>query len=148
VIRTFAGQGGAPKRRQSGQAVAETAIAIPILLLVFFFLIETAAFAFTLMTVEHATQDGGRLAALPDTATETAVKDYVRSRAAIAPVTIDDADVTITITCPSSPCTFATRATGDRVRVVVSYSYSPLIAMVFGTGTTFTLGAQTEYHVE
>lgn len=135
--------------RQSGQALAELALALPILLLVIFALFEAGAFALTLMTVEHAAQDGGRMAALPGTPDETSVKNYVLSRAAFAPVSLNATDITITVSgCTSSPCTFATRSSGDRIRLVVNYNYNPLIAMVFGNGTTFALAAQTEYNVE
>lgn len=134
--------------RSRGQALVELALALPILLLVMFSVVEAGVFAFTSMTVQNAAQDGGRLAALPDTADEATVKSYVLDRAAIAPVTLDATDITITVGCASSPCTFAGRTSGDRVRLVVNYNYSPLIAMVFGNGATFALTAETEYHVE
>lgn len=142
----------ATRRSRAGQAMAELALALPILLLVIFGLFEAGAFAFTLMTVEHAAQDGGRLAALPpnlDNASEAAVKDYVVDRAALAPVTLAATDITITVSgCSVSPCTYTTRDSGARVRLVVNYTYNPMIAMVFGNGTTFPLTAQTEYYVE
>lgn len=138
--------------RSAGQALTELALALPILLLIIFALIEAGVFAFTLMTVEHAAQDGGRLAALPpnaDNADEAAVKAYVLSRASLAPVTLAASDITITVTnCSSSPCNFTTRDSGARVHLAVNYTYNPMIAMVFGNGTTFALTAQTEYHVE
>ena len=139
----------APSRPQRGQALAEFAMALPILMLVIIAVFEAGAFTFTYMTLESATQDGGRLAALPDTPDETTVKDYVVSRAAYAPVTLSSTDVTVTVTgCSGSPCTYATRSSGARVRVVTNYNYQPILALVFGSGTTFALTATTEYYVE
>lgn len=133
----------------AGQALVEMAMAAPILLLVILMLFEAGTFAFTLLTVEHAAQNGGRMAALPTTPSETVVKNHVVSRAALAPVSINTGNVTVTVTgCAISPCTFTTRTSGARVRVEVAYSYRPLVGMVFGNGTTFALQARTEYHVE
>ena len=148
MIPNQTGLDGPARCRSRGQALVELALALPILLLVMFGVVEAGVFAFTSMTVQNAAQDGGRLAALPDTADEATVKSYVLDRAAIAPVTLDATDITITIGCATSPCTYAGRTTGDSVRLVVNYSYSPLIAMVFGNGASFTLTAETEYHVE
>jgi Flp pilus assembly protein TadG len=145
---------------ERGQTLVEIAIAVPIFMLIVLALFEGGAFAFTFTTMERATQDGGRFAALPDgpperdidgdtDVDEDDVKAYVMDRIDPATVTLDPTDITITVTgCPTSPCAYTTRATGERVRLVVTYEYNPLTANVFGSGTVFTLTATTEYMVE
>lgn len=137
-----------PRHARSGQALAEFAMALPIFMLIVIAVFEAGAFTFTYMTVENATQDGGRMAALPDTPDEATVKNYVVSRAAYAPVTLTTTDVTVTVSGCSGSCTYATRSSGERVRVVTNYNYQPLLGVVFGGGMTFALTATTEYHVE
>jgi Flp pilus assembly protein TadG len=148
------------RRDERGQTLVEIAIAVPIFMLIVLALFEGGAFAFTFTTMERATQDGGRFAALPDgpaerdidgdtDVDEDDVKAYVIERTEPASVTLDPTDITITVTgCPTAPCTYTARATGERLRLVVTYEYNPLTANVFGSGTVFTLTATTEFMVE
>jgi Flp pilus assembly protein TadG len=135
-----------PDRRVGrGQALAEFAVAIPIFLVVMMALIEGGAFAFTLTTLESVTQRGGRMAALPSTTSESTVQSFVVAQAAAAGVTVAASNVVVTCT-PS--CTLSTKDTKDRVRIVVSYTYTPLTAVALGGSATFPLQAVTEYHAE
>jgi Flp pilus assembly protein TadG len=128
-----------------GQALAEMAIAVPVMILVALAIFEGGAFALTLTTLENAAQRGGRLAALPSTASETDVQSLVVTEAARAAITLAPGDVVVS--CAPS-CTYTTRTSGQRVRVTVNFVYQPLTALVFGGSATFPLEAVTEYNVE
>jgi hypothetical protein len=150
----------ARRRRSRGQALAEMAIAVPVFVLVMIAIIEGGAFALTVTTVEHATQRGGRAAALdpcppstplcsPGRMSETDVKNLVINEASIAALTVVPGDITITIECDASPCnSFTNRVAGERVRVVTSVTYRPITALVFGGSAAFPMTLSTVYTVE
>ena len=105
--------------------------------------VEGAGYAFAIGALQHATQEGGRLAALPTTASETAVKTRVVEQA--EPLDVQAADVSIEVNDGGS--TFLLRASGDRVRVTTAYDYRPVTSALFG-GATFAVSAQAEFAVE
>jgi Flp pilus assembly protein TadG len=128
---------------RKGQAMAELALAIPVLLLTIVALLEGAGFVFALSSLQNAAQEGGRLAALPTTATESAVRDRIVVRA--APFDVDASDVTIAVN--SGTRTFLLRQSGDRIRVDVGLDYSPFTSVLFG-GSTIAISVAAEYRVE
>jgi Flp pilus assembly protein TadG len=141
------------RRRSRGQALVEFALIIPIFLAVVLALIEGAYYAFTLNSLDRAVQEGGRHAAIvpppigTGAATVTAVQNRVRDRA--IGLTVAPASVTVAMTqCATSPCSFTTRTTGDRVRVSFTYTHTPMTAVMFSGGASFPLEFATEYTVE
>lgn len=130
-------------RSDAGQALVETALAVPIFLILVLAIVEGAAYAFAITSVQHATHEGGRLAALPDTTTETVVKARVTDRA--APIEVSSEDIAVSVNSGATP--FSLRETGDRVHVTVTIDYQPLTSAIFG-GLTFAVSADAEYRVE
>jgi hypothetical protein len=134
-------------RRTRGQAVVEFAIAAPIFILVLVAVIEAGAFAFTYSSLQHAVQEGGRVAALPGTADVVDVRNRVVDRA--APVTVDPVAVSVDLNgAACDDACFDTRAPGDRIRVGLTYAYRPVSASVLGMGTFDLPSIVVEFMVE
>jgi Flp pilus assembly protein TadG len=131
------------RQRSKGQALVEFAFTFPIFILIVLAVIEGGAFAFTYASLQHATQEGGRLAILPDTATVGDVQQRVVDRAVAIPVTTGMVSVTV-----AGGKAFAARETGDEVQVLLNYVYQPLTSMVFGAGVTINMAVETEYVAE
>jgi Flp pilus assembly protein TadG len=134
----------AGRRLRRGQALVEFAIALPIFLLIFLAIVEGAAFAFNYANIQHAAQEGGRLAALASTNDEDEVKERVVARA--VPVKVDPDTVTVEVNAGDKQ--FADRAYGDRVSVSLVHDYRPVAVLVFGGVAAVPLSAQTEFTVE
>ena len=130
-----------------GQALAEMAIAVPVIMLVALALFEGGAFAFTLTTLENVAQRGGRYAALPSTPSAADVQNLVVTEGAQMGITLAPGDVVVECR-PSCTYTAPPRTSGQRVRITVNFTYTPLTAVVFGGSATFPLTAVTEYNVE
>jgi Flp pilus assembly protein TadG len=140
-MRLTTRRGSTDRRRSRGQALVEFAFTFPIFILIVLGVIEGGAFAFTYASLQHAAEAGGRLAALPATATATGDRigdpcappsDDARVRACV---------VARAVAVSLTEGMVAVSATG----VTVTYPYQPLTSMVFGAGVTFNLSAETEY---
>lgn len=132
-----------PAGARRGQGLVEFALAMPIFFLLAGGLLEGGRLVFTYVSLGHATEEGGRLAVLPGTASPTAVQARVVDAA--APLDVVANDVVVTVNGGVTP--FAARDSGDRVRVDATVAYQPVIATVFGGGT-MTLSASSELMVE
>jgi Flp pilus assembly protein TadG len=143
-MRLAATGSGRRRRATRGQALTEFALAFPILILAILAVMETAYFALSQTAINHAAHEGGRVAALPATANETAVRTAVI--AASDPIALATSDVSIEINDGAK--LFTARATGDRVVVHVDHDHVPLVGLVFGNGLAFALDAESEFRVE
>ena len=132
------------RRRTDGQAMAEFALAVPILILAIVAIMEMAFFALTQTAINHAAHEGGRVAALPGTTAESSVKARVIS--ASDPVVVASSEISVAINGVVG--TFTTKKTGDKVVVHVDHTHRPLLGLVFGSGVTFALSAESEFRVE
>lgn len=86
-----------PHRRQSGAAMVELAVVLPILVLLLFGIMEAGWFFAQQVEVRNAAREGGRLAVVdypgPDFGDSEAIRDQVCSRASLS---VDRAAVSIT----------------------------------------------------
>ncbi len=128
----------AHKHHESGQAVVEFAIVLPILLLLVMGIIQFGFILNGQITVTSAAREGARLAAVSDD--DGLVKDRVEAAAVALLLRVDKNDIGIDRTHPDG----MVRVTVEgAVEVVV-----PFLDMI--TGSAFPLSAETimriEYH--
>lgn len=108
------------RQRQSGSGAVEMALLFPVVLLIFFAIIDFSRFFFLRASLTSAVSDAARVASLPN-ATDAAIKAVIT--AALAdPVSqggnATEVDVTITP---------AVRQTGAPVTVAADLPYSPML---------------------
>lgn len=126
-----------------GQALAEMAFVLPILLLLVFGIIEMSLAWRTSQIVTNATREGARLAVLPDTVDPEVVKQRVRDGLAASGLSIDEEVEYVTLDCSNddddgSLCT----TSGDETLVQTGYPYQfrllgPLVELAGGQGGQF-----------
>jgi Flp pilus assembly protein TadG len=138
--------------RSRGQALTEFALILPVFMLMVLAVVEGAYYAFTINSLDRAVQEGGRHAAIvpPPTGTGAATRLEVQNRVRDRAIgqTIAPSSVTVAVNgCTTDAC-FVARTIGQKVRVSFTYAHTPLVAIVFGTGTTFSISMATEYVVE
>ena len=131
-------------RRARGQALVEFAIAFPILILAMVAVMEMGFYALTQTAINHGAHEGGRVAALPGTTAESSVTSRVIT--ASEPVVVTSSNISVAVNGVTG--TFTTKKTGDRVVVRVNHTHRPLLGLVFGSGVTFALSAESEFRVE
>ncbi len=110
-------------KKNKGQSLVETALILPVLLLLLTGIIDFGLLFNSYLVVSNASREGARQAAVGKTDAE------IRSAASNAAVSLDPARLEIGIT-PGE----AARDTGDSVTVTVRYGYSmitPVIAAFF-----------------
>jgi hypothetical protein len=146
-----------------GQTLVEFALVTPLLLLTTLGLMEGGYYAMAITSVNHGTQEGARLAILPqcppppkDPPPDYAhpceyegpiwaedIAEWVRYRA--KPIDVPTRDVTVSVS--GSTTTFGSRKRGDKVIVATAYTHVPLVGYVF-PGLTFPMNARSELFVE
>lgn len=112
-------------RGREGQALAEMAIVLPVLLLLVFGIIELSNAWRTFQVVTNSTREGARVAVLP-TATLTQVEDRIIQ--GLESGNLNDSDRDIIVECFDSgggsvACFGATRS-GNEARIRVEYPYT------------------------
>jgi Flp pilus assembly protein TadG len=127
--------------------MAEFAIVVPALLMAFLGLMEGGYYAFTVTTVEHATQEGARLAALPSTSGVSAIRARVQSAAVGVTIVTENINVYVYDGATNGAKTYAARVQGDKVKVTTTWAYQPLVGRLIPR-LTFTLTANAEYRAE
>jgi Flp pilus assembly protein TadG len=136
-LRTFFDEVGCrgKTRDDSGQAIAETAISLVVTITLAFWLFELSMMTYTCIVLNDATHEGVRYATLHGTDSTTcsgpdaACSDhtpYASVQTAVRGITAISLHnltaMTITVTYPD-----ATAKAGNRVSVVVAYTYVPYI---------------------
>jgi len=134
--------------RSAGQALVETALVLPVLLLIFFGFIDFAGAAFAYNNLENAARSGTRVAAVnqietsPACSRDTPIVDTSNPTWSIKACTVSEAvglnlqqsDVTVAYSRPPSQptlvCTAGNLHVGCLVTVTVNYSYSPLTPVI------------------
>jgi len=112
-------------RGRKGQALAEMAIILPILLLLIFGIIELSNAWRSFQVVTNSTREGARVAILP-TATETQVEDRIIQ--GLESGNLNDPDRDIIIQCfnsnGGSVACFGSNRSGNEARIRVEYPYT------------------------
>lgn len=119
---------------EQGQALVEFLIALPVLLLLVFGIIEMGAAWRTYQVTTNTAREGARLTVLPN-ADETEVRSAMADR--LTQGGLDPADATIDFVCTGA-CFGSTRTTGEGAEVRISYPFDFIllgpIANYFGFG--------------
>lgn len=125
-------------KKNNGQSLVETALILPVLLLLLTGIIDFGLLFNSYLVVSNASREGARHAVVGDSDAQ------IRSVAANAAASLDPARLEIEIT-PGE----AARDTGDSVTVTVRYGYSmitPVIAAFFPE--TFDIESSTTMRCE
>ena len=136
-----------PRQRSRGQSLAEFALVIPLMFLVFLGVAEGGYYVVATTIVSHATHEGARYGVLDSTASRAAVRTRVQQRA--APV-VALATSAVNLRLNGASCNDAcydARAAGDRLMVRTTYTHTPLVGYVF-SGISFPANADSELLVE
>lgn len=130
-----------------GQSLVEFALAIPVFFMVLIGIAEGGYYVMATTMVNHATQEGTRLAILENTPNTGAVRSRVIQQATPA-TTLANGDITISVNGSSvDDAGYAGRVTGDQLRVQTTYAHTPLVGYIFD-GLTFPANARSELWVE
>ena len=133
------------RARSRGQALVEFALIVPAFTLIAFGIFDFGLAFDSSMTISNAAREGARYGATyPDT---TAITNRVKTVAG----RLNDSHLTVTVSCKTStgaacPGGMAGATSGTTVVVSVSYSYSMLTPIVFGT--TIPLNSTAQMRVE
>lgn len=110
-------------RKTQGQSLVETALVMPVLILLFTVIVDFGLLFNSYLMVSNASREGARSAAIGNT--DSQIGSTVENVAA----TLDPARLTVSI----SPDETDGRSTGDAVTITVGYEYSmvtPVIAAI------------------
>ena len=113
-----------PKGR-AGQALAEFAVVLPVLLLIVFGIIEFSLAFRTFQVVTNSAREGARVAVVPST-TSADVEDAVRERLLRAGLNPDNEGFSLVLRCNEVDGDICTQS-GDRTEVEVGFPYRFLI---------------------
>jgi Flp pilus assembly protein TadG len=91
-------------RPHRGQAMLETALVLPIFLLVVFGIFEVGRFVFLKAELENAVREGARLGLVTQPFDEQDVRDRVQQQTGLA-------NATVTPTCDDDPCDYGSTIT-------------------------------------
>jgi Flp pilus assembly protein TadG len=131
-------------RRRRGQSLVEFALALPVIFILVLGIVEGGRLVYSLTTLHFAVQEGGRLAALPGTASVSAVQSHVSNNARF--MTVPTGSVTVSVN--NGAKAYTSRASGDRVVVSADYTYSPIVTSIFGLNLNMSLSARSDARVE
>lgn len=125
---------GLRAHRERGQAMVETAITLPLLLLLLMGIMEFGWYFYNQMSVENGSREGARYAIVnSDSATLSAdVTDLVES------IVVGPGEMTVSVSLVS-----------DKITVTVTKDVATLtpIAAMFTTGSTFELTSSTQMKI-
>lgn len=124
-------------RNRRGQSMVETALILPIILLILLGILEFGRILSAWMIITHASREGARVSSLGGTTMQ------VEERVDAVSKTLDLTDITVII-APSG-----TLARGDMVTVTVTYNIdlmTPLIGAI--VGDTVPMNAETVMRLE
>ena len=131
-------------RQSRGQSLVEFSLALPVIFILILGIVEGGRLVFSLTTLDFAVQEGGRMAVLPGTASESAVQSHVSNNAHF--ITVPTSAVAVSVNDGAK--VYTSRTSGDRVVVTADYSYSPIVTSVFGLNMTMTLSARSDMRAE
>jgi Flp pilus assembly protein TadG len=139
-----------------GQSMVELAIALWVFLFVGFAVFEGGMLAWNAGTLQHAVEEGARVALRPSTADATAVKTVVQN--AGVGLNLQPADIIVGFCPVSGSCDSLcsnvtaygapTRPAGRQIRVCATYRYTPLFLNLIIGSPTLTLRRQAQVRSE
>jgi Flp pilus assembly protein TadG len=132
------------KHHRRGQSLVEFALALPVIFILVLGIVEGGRLVYSLTTLDFAVEEGGRVAALPSTASVSAVQSHVSNNAHF--ITVPTGNVSVSVN--SGAKVYTSRSSGDRVEVSATYTYSPIVTSIFGLNLTMTLSARSDMRVE
>lgn len=132
------------KKRSRGQSLVEFSLALPVIFFLVLGIVEGGRLVYSLVTLDFAVQEGGRLALLQSTASASDVQSHVSNNARF--ITVPSSDVAVSVNDGAKP--YTSRTMGDRVVVTANYTYSPIVTSVFGLNLTLSLSARTDVRAE
>lgn len=122
-------------KKQQGQSLVESALIIPLVLLLIFTFLDLGRGVYYYSALGNAVREGARYASvtkLENTSVEADIKEKVNNYS----VAVKPSTVTVAITGSDS----------DYVTVSASYIFTPItpfLAQILGSGNTITLNAET-----
>lgn len=137
--------------RSRGQVLSEFALVVPLLLTLILGVLEGGVTVYSMVSLNNGTREAARYAVLTWTPSAASVRTRLRDNVYL--LTIPDASITITTTtaagstCTTDAC-YDARLSGDYITISATYTYHGLIAMVFGSGASFTFTAQSDLRAE
>jgi len=131
----------APRR---GQSIVEFALVAPLFFFMVLGVIEGGRMIYAYNTINHAAQEAAREGILVSTANVSQVRN--RAVTAADPLKITPGNVTVQVNGGAK--NYSDREIGDRLRVTINYSFSPIVTMVFGSSTAIGLSATSEMMIE
>lgn len=136
---------GRPARKQFGaQNLVEFAILGPVFFLILFGVIEGGRLVWTNHEVANGTREGARYVMVHgeksgDPVSDADVQDYVLDHV----TGLDSADLNVDVSYPDGGST----EPGKRAEVTATYTYRPIVGMVFGT-SPWTLSSTSTVIIE
>jgi Flp pilus assembly protein TadG len=128
------------RSKSQGQAMVEFALSGVLFFLLIGGALEGGRLIYSYLALNHAVQEGARTGVLAGKSV-TDVRNRVVSAA--SPVTVSPGTVVVNAT----PNGFAARDLGDQLTVTATYTFTPVIGLVFGNGA-ITLTATSKMRVE
>jgi Flp pilus assembly protein TadG len=124
------------KRGESGQALVEFLIVVPILLLIFFGIVEVGAAWRTFQVITNTAREGARASVLPN-ATEAGVRAIVIGR--LDSAGLDASEATVDIVCLAGPGACFPSQSGGSTEVRIAFPHTfillgPLVELATGGG--------------
>lgn len=124
-----------PRSRASGGVAVEFALVLPLFLAVVFGVIDGARLMMTRWMVSYAVDRGGRVATLRSSTAQN-VKDAVAQSASLIGLSSSNVNVEVN----GGATAFTSRASGDKVHVWTTYTFSRKLSFVFPSSTINVAG--------
>ncbi|NCO40166.1 MAG: pilus assembly protein TadG [Armatimonadetes bacterium CG_4_10_14_3_um_filter_66_18] len=115
------------RRSRRGQAAVETALVLPLFLVVIMGIIEASRAMYTYSVVSNAAREGARYGIMHPTWTDSNANpdpDNIEARARQFTVGLDSAQLTIATSLPDGAST-----KGNRIRVAAAYSFRMILPL-------------------
>ena len=112
-----------------GSAAVEFALVLPLFMSLLFGVIEGGRLMLARIVLSQAVEVGGRLASLRSTTSASQVQSAVATSGAVVGVTSASVQVSIN----GGATAFASRSSGDTIRVSATHTYLPVVRFIFRT---------------
>jgi Flp pilus assembly protein TadG len=131
------------RRTLCGQTLVEFALFGPLFFLMLFGVIEGGRLVFTNHEIAHGTREGARYAMVHGSKSGSPATDASVKSAMLSKMTaINSSKLSVSRSYPSG-----NSDPGSKVRVTATYTFQPIVSMVFGTGN-ITLNHTSEVTIQ
>jgi len=141
----------AGRRAQRGQTLVETALVLPVLLLLIFALVDFGRGVYAWTAISNAARDGARLAIVDQTVTggvSEAAREAAEQATGLAIDPTDPNQVAVAYRSEDLAATCPTRAIGCVVEVRVQYLFTPITPVIGQIVGSIPLAATTRIPIE